>query len=197
MKQSDLNSGITKETGLGLLLGALLLSGCSGQSEAPPAPAEPAPAPAVAPAPDADALVDAAMDVLGMDGMTSINYTGSAWRIRNSFRQTRTASPPWPEHDEITNYQRTLDLTQPASRATGDTFASNLFLEPPVAGTYTQNVAAGQAAWGQQLEYWLTPWGFLKGADQYDATADAVEGEGLTMISWQSPPDQLSPGGLR
>jgi len=197
MKQSDLNSGITKETGLGLLLGALLLSGCSGQSEAPPAPAEPAPAPAVAPAPDADALVDAAMDVLGMDGMTSINYSGSAWRIRNSFRQTRTASPPWPEHDEITNYQRTLDLTQPASRATGDTFASNLFLEPPVAGTYTQNVAAGQAAWGQQLEYWLTPWGFLKGADQYDATAEAVEGEGLTMISWQSPPDQLSPGGLR
>jgi glyoxylase-like metal-dependent hydrolase (beta-lactamase superfamily II) len=201
MNQSHPNYGITTakgfrlETGLGLLLGALLLSSCSGQSDAPAAPMAPAQPPAAAP--DADALVDAAMDALGMDGMTSISVSGTAWRIRNSFRQTRTASPPWPEHDEITNYQRTMDLTQTVSRATGDTFASNLFLEPPVAGTYTQNVASGQTPWGQQLEYWLTPWGFLKGADQYDASAEAVAGEALTMISWQSPPEQVSPGGLR
>jgi glyoxylase-like metal-dependent hydrolase (beta-lactamase superfamily II) len=189
MRQSNPNSGFTRETSISLLLGALLLSGCSGQSEAPTQSA--------APAPDSEALIDSAQAALGMDGMTAISYSGTAWRIRNSFRQTRTASPPWPEHDEITNYVRTLDLTQPVSRATGDTFASNLFLEPPVAGTYTQNVAAGQTAWGQQLEYWLTPWGFLQGADQYDATVGAESADGLTQLSWQSPPAQVSPGGLR
>lgn len=207
MRQSNPGTTITttshtttiQPTKLSLVLGTLLLASCSGQSDAP-ADTMPAPtpaAPAETAAPDADAIIDAAMDALGMEGMSSITFSGSAWRIRNSFRQTRTASPPWPEHDEITNYVRTLDLTQPVSRATGDTFASNLFLEPPVAGVYTQNVAPGQAAWGQQLEYWLTPWGFLKGADQYDAQLAADSAEGYTVLTWQSPPEQVSPGGLR
>lgn len=195
MRQSEPNMNLARETRLGLALGALLLSACSGQSDSASqgsAAMDAAPA-----APTADSVIDAAQDVLGMDGMSTLSYSGTAWRIRNSFRQTRTASPPWPERDEITNYVRTIDLAQPVSRATGETFASNLFLEPPVAGTYTQNVAAGQTAWGQQLEYWLTPWGFLQGAEQYDAVLEADSAEGYSTLSWQSPPTQLSPGGLR
>jgi glyoxylase-like metal-dependent hydrolase (beta-lactamase superfamily II) len=191
MSQSEPNySLVTREASVGLLLGALLLGGCSGQSDT-------APQAGSATVDTAASVIDAAQAALGLDGMSSISYSGSAWRVRNSFLQTRTASPPWPERDDISNYVRTLDLNQPVSRATGDTFASNLFLEPPVAGTYTQNVAAGQTAWGQQLEYWLTPWGFLKGAEQYDAVLESDSAEGYTTLSWQSPPTQLSPGGLR
>jgi glyoxylase-like metal-dependent hydrolase (beta-lactamase superfamily II) len=170
----------------------VLLAGCSGE------PAEPA-ATAAAPAAPAAPMMVALADVVaahGMDGLTSISINGTAWRVRNGFRQTHTASPPWPEHDEITNYVRTIDLNSVASRATGETFAQDLFLNPPVAGVYQQNVTPETAAWGQQLEYWITPWGFLKGAQANNATTAAatVDGQALTAISW-SPAMPVSPGG--
>lgn len=171
---------------------ALLLAGCSGEPEQPAASAQ-APATPVA----ADSKLDDAVAAHDLDGMTSISLEGTAWRIRNSFRQTRTANPPWPERDEITNYVRTIDLNAVASRATGDTFASDLFLNPPVAGTYTQNVTPQTNAWGQQLEYWLTPWGFLKGAEENNATEmqATVDGQPMTAITWQ-PTAPVSPGGI-
>lgn len=170
----------------------VLLAGCSGE------PSEPAASAPAAPAAPALAAVSDVAAAHGMDGLTSISITGTAWRVRNSFRQTRTASPPWPERDEITNYVRTIDLNSVASRATGDTFAQDLFLNPPVAGTYTQNVTPQTAAWGQQLEYWLTPWGFLKGAQENNASTAAanMNGQQLTAISWQ-PTTPVSPGGPR
>ncbi|MEY4640605.1 MAG: hypothetical protein RLZZ227_599 [Pseudomonadota bacterium] len=172
----------------------VLLAGCSGDAEQPAATAAaPAPEPVAA-----DPVLPDAVVAHGMAGMNSITFSGTAWRVRNSFRQTRTASPPWPERDEITNYVRTLDLGSVASRATGDTFASDLFLNPPVAGVYQQNVTPETAAWGQQLEYWLTPWGFLKGAQANNATETSatVDGQQLTAISWQ-PPAPVSPGGIQ
>ena len=173
----------------------VLLAGCSGE------PAEPAASTAAEPAPPPApvlAELSAVAAAHGMDGLTSISYSGSAWRVRNSFRQTRTASPPWPERDEITNYVRTVDLNTVASRATGETFAQDLFLNPPVAGVYQQNVTPETAAWGQQLEYWLTPWGFLKGAQANNATASAasMDGMDLTAFTWQ-PAAPVSPGGLQ
>jgi glyoxylase-like metal-dependent hydrolase (beta-lactamase superfamily II) len=172
------------------------LFGCSGEN---PTTTTTSAADSTAAAPSA---VAAASTALGLEGMQSLTYSGSAWRIRNSFRQTPNATPPWPSHDEITNYRRTLDLsdaTQPASLARGDTLAQDLFLNPAVAGTYTQNVAATQKAWGQQLEIWLTPWGFLKGAAQYGATeaSTTLDGAAVTAVTWQSPTSQLSPGGLQ
>jgi glyoxylase-like metal-dependent hydrolase (beta-lactamase superfamily II) len=178
---------------LPLLTTCLFLTACGGEEQTA-AVTSPAPAP-VAMAPTL-AEVKTAM---GMDGVTSLTYSGSAWRIRNSFRQTLTASPPWPERDEITNYVRTIDLAAPASKASGDTFASNLFLDPPVAGMYTQNIPAAQTSWGQQLEIWLTPWGFLQGAEINNATisSTSMDGEEVTRISWMSPESQTSPSGMR
>jgi glyoxylase-like metal-dependent hydrolase (beta-lactamase superfamily II) len=160
----------------------------------------PAPATTSAPAaPDANAVLDSVAAALGAESLSSISYSGTAWRIRNSFRQTPNASPPWPLRDEITNYRRAIDLTQPASLAMGDTFAQNLFLEPAVAGTYTQNIPAEQRGWGQQLEIWLTPWGFLRGARSNGAevSTPTIGGRPMTMLSWQSPANQTSPAGLR
>jgi glyoxylase-like metal-dependent hydrolase (beta-lactamase superfamily II) len=136
---------------------------------------------------------------MGTADLDSIAYSGSAWRIRNSFQQTPNASPPWPSRDEITNYRRAIDLGQPASLATGETFSQNLFLEPAVAGTYVQNVPVEQTAWAQQLEIWLTPWGFLRGAQSNGVEADTqvVDGTELTVLSFRSPASQTSPSGLR
>jgi glyoxylase-like metal-dependent hydrolase (beta-lactamase superfamily II) len=172
---------------------ALLLAGCSGESEQPAASAQAPAAPAVA-----DLKLDDAVAAHGLAGISSLSLEGTAWRVRNSFRQTRTANPEWPERDEITNYVHTINLNSVASRATGDTFASDLFLNPPVAGTYAQNVTPETNGWGQQLEYWLTPWGFLKGAEQNNATETqtTVNGQPMTAITWQ-PTAPVSPGGIQ
>jgi len=181
--------------GLGTVTLSLILTGCSGGSESTAT----MPATATTPPEASISTLEAARTALGMEGLATLTYSGTAWRIRNSFRQTLTASPPWPAHDEISNYQYTIDLTTPTLRATGETFASNLFLEPPVAGVYTQNVAPGETAWGQQLEYWLTPWGFLQGAETYGAeeAVQTINGMPMTTLSWHSPDTQTSPSGLQ
>ena len=89
---------------------------------------------------------------------------GSRWPTAGWWSATPSASPPWPWRDEITAYRRTIDLGAPASLARGETFASDIFLNPPTEGSYTQNIPASQESWAQQLEIWLTPWGFLAGA---------------------------------
>lgn len=182
-----------------LLTGGMLalLFGCSGES-ADSAGQSSSQAPA--PAPAEPTAVEQAMEALGMEGMDTLSYTGTAWRVRNSFRQTLTASPPWPDRDTITNYQRTINLSgPPASRASGDTFASNIFLAPPVAGTYTQDIRPEQTAWSQLLEIALTPWGFLKGAERYGATEEAgeLDGTNVTVVTWQTPETIVSPSGMR
>lgn len=168
----------------------LFVLGCSSDTE---------PTSTTSPATDANAALANVVAAMGTSDLDSITYSGRAWRIRNSFMQTASASPPWPSRDEITNYERAIDLTQPASLATGETFSQNLFLEPAVAGTYTQNVPADRTAWAQQLEIWLTPWGFLRGAASNGVEMDTrvVEGTAFTVLSWRSPASQTSPSGLR
>ncbi len=147
---------------------------------------------------DAGTVLSHVAAAMGTDNLESITYSGSAWSVRNSFMQTPSASPPWPGND-ISNYQRTIDLTRPASRATGETFAPGLFLGPPVAGAYTQSIPADQTSWAQQLEIWLTPWGFLRGAEinGAEATGQQIDGRRYTVVTWVSPETQTSPSGLR
>ena len=156
-------------------------------------------APAAPPAPSASELLEDVVAAMGTANLSSITYSGRAWRIRNGWMQTPHADPPWPYRDEITNYRRTIDLAQPASLAMGDTFAQNLFLAPATAGTYTQNVPATATAWSQQLEIWLTPWGFLKGAEDngVELSSGMLDGVEYRVLSWMSPEDQTSPSGLR
>src|SRR5688572_13455812 len=135
MSDNTFNNKIHKGL-LTIFSGVLLIAGCaedSADTTSVSTTAEPA-ANAAASGNNASA-VDAAIEELGMENLDSITYSGTAWRIRNSFMQTPNASPPWPLRDTITNYSRTLslaDLDQPVSSAKGETFAQNLFLAPPV-----------------------------------------------------------------
>jgi hypothetical protein len=98
-----------------MLLPTLSILGCSNGGDASSAESSTAP-------PDANAVLADVTAALGAGDLRSITYSGTAWRIRNSFMQTPNASPPWSSRDEITNYRRAIDLTTPASLATGDTF---------------------------------------------------------------------------
>ena len=96
---------------------------------------------------------------------------------------TRTSRGRWPPQND---YVRAIDFTQPASRATWATYAV------PVTGgraalaqgtPQTQQIITPEnTAWAQQLEIWITPWGFLKGAAANNATvrAQTVGGTALS-----------------
>ncbi len=113
---------------------AALLAGCASTG--------------MAGAQNANATLDAVQAAMGTEGLSSISVSGYAWTVRNGYRQTRTASPPWYPRNEITDYVRTIDLAAPASLATGETYAENIFHEPPTWGTYVQNIPADQTDMG-------------------------------------------------
>jgi glyoxylase-like metal-dependent hydrolase (beta-lactamase superfamily II) len=100
----------------------------------------------------------------------------------------------------ITNYVRVIDLGAPTSRHTGDTMnfgpGGSTTVTP---GTFFQQVTPQQAdvsqPWGQSLELYITPWGFLKGAAENNATVSRrrVDGTDYTVLSFS--PTVKAPSG--
>jgi len=142
---------------------------------------------------DASGVVASASKAMGVTDLRSITYSGSA--ANGNFGQSKSIAGPLAT-TTITNYTRAIDLGQPASRATGTTQPPTIpGAPPPPPGTLNQNITPANAAWAQQLEIWITPWGFLKGAAANQATvrSQRVGGKTYNVASWS--PAQKSPGG--
>jgi glyoxylase-like metal-dependent hydrolase (beta-lactamase superfamily II) len=149
----------------------------------------------------AASVVAAASRAMGVDGMNSITYSGSA---RNgAFLQSKAIGDPLGSVNttQITTYTRTIDFGQPSaptalvSRATGPTRPPSVPGVPDQpAGVFNQNITGTQAGanWGQALNLWTTPWGFLKGAAANNATVRQDGGQ--QVVSW-SPASPRSPSG--
>lgn len=148
--------------------------------------------PSTSATPEADSLLTDIRAAMGIDELQAITYSGYAWRIRNSFMQSRTASPPWVDRDEIIDYQRTIDLDNRRSLAEGETFAQNLFFDPRIKGAYQQHIQPDQG-WRQHLEIFLTPWGFLEGASHHETEVSAENGG--YRLSWNTGDHHTSPAG--
>jgi glyoxylase-like metal-dependent hydrolase (beta-lactamase superfamily II) len=146
---------------------------------------------------DARTVIQNAQRALG--NVQSITYSGAARDV--AFQQcgaNATQMICYGTHDPmrpITNYVRVIDLAAPTSRHTGGTMNIGGGGSTTVAqGTFFAEVTPQQAAgmnWGQALELYITPWGFLKGAADNNATA-ARRGE-HTVLSWS--PAAKAPSG--
>jgi glyoxylase-like metal-dependent hydrolase (beta-lactamase superfamily II) len=139
-----------------------------------------------------------------MGDLKSITYSGSAKDV--AFQQCGANSTDMMcrgTHDPmrpINNYVRVIDLTAPASRQTGATnnigAGGSTTLTP---GTFFQQVTPQQAdvskPWGNSLELYITPWGFLKGAAENNATVShhKVDGKNYTVLTWS--PTVKAPSG--
>jgi len=143
----------------------------------------------------AKTVIDEASRAMGVVGLNAITYTGLG--AIGNFGQSRTISFGLAS-TAIGNYVRTIDFTVPASRATGDT-------QPPAAvrggplppmGTYSRIVTPATPAWAEQMEIWVTPWGFLKGAAANNATLKTTKIDGVPykVLTWS--PAQKAPSGL-
>ena len=147
---------------------------------------------------DAKTTIANAQKALG--DVKSITYSGSAKDV--AFQQCGANSTQMNcqgTHDPmrpITNYVRVIDVSAPASRAVGDTNnigpGGSTALTP---GKFSQQISAQQAdvsqPWNGSLELYLTPWGFLKGAADNNATA--VKRSGHTVLTWS--PTVKAPSG--
>jgi len=149
---------------------------------------------------DAKTVIANAQKALG--DPKSITYSGSAKDV--SFQQcgaNSTSMVCQGTHDPmrpINNYVRVIDLAAPASRATGATNnigpGGSTALTP---GTFFQQVTPQQAdvsqPWAGSLEFYITPWGFLKGAAENNATVSGRKVKGHTVLMWS--PAVKSPSG--
>jgi glyoxylase-like metal-dependent hydrolase (beta-lactamase superfamily II) len=151
---------------------------------------------------DAKAVIASAQKALG--DPKSITYSGSAKDV--AFQQCGANSADMMcrgTHDPmrpITNFVRVIDLTGPASRQTGATNnigpGGSTTLTP---GTFFQQITPQQAdvsqPWNNSLELYITPWGFLKGAAENNATVSRrkADGKNYMVLSWS--PTVKAPSG--
>ena len=142
---------------------------------------------------DAKAVVAAASKAMGVDALNSIHYYGVAQN--GNLGQNNNANQPWPMAN-ANDYVRAIDFTQPASRAAWTNFAV------PVTGGAAapspgQQLIPANAAGALQVEIWVTPWGFLKGAAANKATVrtQTMNGKRYQEVTF-NPPSIKSPGGL-
>ena len=105
---------------------------------------------------------------MGVEGLSSVTYYGSA--ANYNLGQNNNSNYPWPRVN-VNDYRRTIDFTKPALLSTGQTYAVPVTGGAAALAPSTQNIQSTNPAWAQQLEIWVSPWGFLMGAQQYNATA--------------------------
>lgn len=140
---------------------------------------------------DAKTTIANASRAIGADGVTSVTMFGAA--ANYNLGQNNNSQGPWPRTN-LNDYRRTIDFAATALRASAQTYGAPPQGTPAVAGQFNQVVAA-TAPWAAQLEIWVTPWGFLKGAAANNATAatQTVNGRRYTVVTWNAP--VKSPGG--
>ena len=142
---------------------------------------------------DAKAVIADAKKALG--DVRSITYSGSAKDV--AFQQcganasARMCQGTHAPMRPINSYIRVIDLAAPASRHTGATNnngpGGSTTITP---GTFFQQVTPQQAdvsqPWAASLEFYVTPWGFLKGAAENNATASRrrIDGRNYTVLTW-------------
>ena len=145
---------------------------------------------------DAKTVIANASKAMGVDGLNSVYFYGTAQN--GNLGQNNNANQPWPMA-AMNDYVRAIDFAKPTSRATWATYAVPVTggRAALVQGTpQTQQLITPETmAWGQQLEIWVTPWGFVMGAAANNATtkAQTVGGRRYQVVTWNSP--FKSPGG--
>jgi glyoxylase-like metal-dependent hydrolase (beta-lactamase superfamily II) len=142
---------------------------------------------------DAKTVIGAASKAMGVEGLNSIHYYGVAQN--GNLGQNNNANQPWPLTN-VDDYVRTIDFTQPASRATWMTYAVAVTGGVATQAPGQQNITPQNTAWAQQLEIWITPWGFLKAAAAANDATVLYSGGLRTYRTVAFNSSVKSPGGL-
>lgn len=141
---------------------------------------------------DAKSVLQTAATAMGAANMNSIQFSGTGHF--STLGQNHLPNAPWPETN-VTAYTRTVDFAaksskeemtrmneNPPSKGGGAPFADPQKQVNLVSGQYAWNQPGAQpqpalaAADERQLQIWLTPEGFIKGAMEANATSKKTKG---------------------
>ncbi|MGH9784597.1 MAG: hypothetical protein ACRD88_10455, partial [Terriglobia bacterium] len=152
---------------------------------------------------DARSVLQAASTAMGAGSLRSVQYSGTGWN--GALGQSYGPETDWPRF-EVTSYTRTIDydnrsLREELTRRQG-TYPPRGGGGTPIQGEQRQNLLlSGNFAWAmqgneanpqpaaaemRQLEIFLTPHGFLKGAMTGEARAFSIPlgGRNVTVVSF-------------
>jgi len=123
---------------------------------------------------DAKGVIAAASKAMGADSLRTIEYSGNGYDF--VLGQAYSPSSTWPRFVNP-SYKRVIDFQVPSSRVDrvriqGETPPRGGG-QQPIRGEQpqTQTIIVGaNTPWVQQLEIWMTPYGFLKAAAMNNAT---------------------------
>jgi glyoxylase-like metal-dependent hydrolase (beta-lactamase superfamily II) len=136
---------------------------------------------------NAKSVIAAASKAMGFEGVSSIHYYGVGQN--GNLGQNNNANQPWPMAG-ANDYVRVIDFTAMASRTSWVNYAIPVTGGVASLGIQEQRTTV-QSPWAQQVEVYLTPWGFLKGAAENSATVRLVAGKKLVTVTAPAK----SPGG--
>ena len=131
---------------------------------------------------DASAVIAAASRAMGADTLKTIEYSATGYDF--VLGQAYNPASAWPKFTNKT-YTRALDFQVPASRV--DRVRVQFENPPrgggqqPIRGEQPQNqtiVIGPNTPWVQQLEIWMTPYGFLKAAAMNNTTVKSQRAGG-------------------
>ena len=133
---------------------------------------------------DAKTILSNASKAMGADNLKTIQYSGTATEF--AFGQAVNPSSPWPGFTD-TSYTRTINYETPAWRV--DRILAPI---PPnrrgggLPPGPTQSVVIGpNTPWAQQVDLWMTPYGFLRAAANNNATV--VSQKKYTVVTFTAP----------
>ena len=138
----------------------------------------------------AASVVQSALRALGAESLDSVTFSGTA--AIGNFGQSRTISFGVAS-TSLRGYTVTMDFTRGSSRITAYAAPPQVQGGPPT-GDFEQ-IAGPTDTWQQQLDVWLSPWGFLRGAAAHAATVRNQKIEDITykVVTWV--PTVKSPSG--
>ena len=139
---------------------------------------------------DAKTVISSASKAMGADNLRTVEYSGVGADF--AFGQAMTPGSPWPKFIDKT-YTRTINFETPASRMSRVRMQGEYPQRggggQPVVGEVTQNqviIVNANTPWAQQLEIWMTPYGFLKAAAANNATvkSQTVGGKKYNVLTF-------------
>ena len=98
---------------------------------------------------DVKTVLSNAAKAMGAGNLETIQYSGAGFSFH--FGQAPNPNVPWPRFP-MPMYNREIDFSAPASHVT-------VTVNEP-----QEQFIAANAPWAQQVDIWVTPYGFLKGA---------------------------------
>jgi glyoxylase-like metal-dependent hydrolase (beta-lactamase superfamily II) len=144
--------------------------------------------------PDAAALLKAATAALGAENLKTVEFSGNGWDA--------CLGQAWSVNDgrwarwELRDYNRIIDFDATASRHTAQQRAGmdahalgGCGAAPGAMARAQQSNISGTSPWPQQLQIWLTPYGFIRLAGQNNPTAETQKtgGRAINVVSFNVP----------